>query len=94
MRIQNTKVESVGVGLGWSLAAGLALLFSIQAGALDLDKETARHNQTSSEISRTLGRDRGSMKPKSSRDLPSLDVEDLEEDYKVELIPARKGRSS
>lgn len=82
------------VGLGWSLVAGLAMLtFSIQAGALDLDKEMARHNQTSSEVSRSLGRDRGSIKPKN-QELPSLEVEDLQEDYKVELIPVRRGRSS
>jgi hypothetical protein len=90
----NNPIKRVVDGLGWSLVTGLALAFSIQAGALDLDKETARHNQSSKDISRTLGRDRGSIKPKKVQELPSLDASDLQDDYKVELIPVRRDKSS
>lgn len=80
--------------LGWSLAGVLALTFSIRAGALDLDQEIKRHNQTSSEIGLTLGRDRGGLKPVKNQELPSLDADDLEDDYKVELIPVKRDKSS
>lgn len=79
--------------LGWWLAGLLVFFMSAHAGALDLDREISRHNETSSQISGTLGRDRGSIKVKS-RDLPSLDEEDLVDDYKVELIPAKRDKSS
>ncbi len=77
--------------LGWWLAGTLAFLMSAEAGALDLDREISRHNETSSQISGSLGRDRGSVKVK---ELPSLDEEDLVDDYKVELIPVKRDKSS
>lgn len=79
--------------LGWWLAGMLAFFMSSQAGALDLDREISRHNETSSQIGGTLGRDRGSLKIKN-QELPSLDEEDLIEDYKVELIPVKRDKSS
>lgn len=91
--MKNKNVRVLG-GLGWSLATVLVLAYSVQAGALDLDKEMARHNQTSSEIGATLGLDRGSVKNKKHQELPSLDASDLQEDYKVELVPVKRDKSS
>lgn len=82
--------------LGWWWVAGMLTMFmSLQAGALDLDHEISRYNESSSQITGTLGRDRGSVKAKTSasRELPSLDEEDLVEDYKVELIPVKRDKS-
>ncbi len=80
--------------LGWLWAGALMMFMSTQAGALDLDREISRHNDSSSQVLGTLGRDRSSIKAQpSNRDLPSLDEEDLVEDYKVELIPVKRDKS-
>ena len=80
---------------GWWLAATLAFMLSYQsqAEALDLDHEIRRKEGVSSEIRNTLGRDRGQLKVKHE-DLPSLDESDMVEDYKVELIPVKRDKSS
>jgi hypothetical protein len=68
-------------------------MLSYQAGALDLDQEIRRKENVSGEITHTLGRDRGALKVKHE-ELPSLDESDMVEDYKVELIPVKRDKSS
>jgi len=78
--------------LGWWPAVMLALSFSIQAGALDFDKEMRRQNYMTVEAVDGMAKARSPNKnPKKA--LPSLEEADLEPDYKVELIPAKRGRS-
>lgn len=80
--------------LGWWWAGLLIAFMSTQAGALDLDREISRHNDSSAQILGTLGSRKGAAKAEpSNRDLPSLDEEDLIEDYKVELIPVKRDKS-
>lgn len=78
---------------GWWWAGLLTLMLSYQAGALDLDQEIRRKENVSGEITNTLGRDRGALKVKHE-ELPSLDESDMVEDYKVELIPVKRDKSS
>lgn len=89
----NLKNNADRLGLGWwSVLAALALCVSVQAGALDLDSEIRSQENVASEVKSTLGRDRGQLKVKK-QDLPSLDESDMVDDYKVELIPLKRGKA-
>lgn len=85
--VKNADID----GLGWWLAVTLVLSFSIQAGALDFDKEMRRQNYMSVEVLEAPDRARANP---AQAPLPSLEESDLEPDYKVQLIPAKRGRSS
>ena len=93
--MSRTKTKTDRLSVGWWVAGMLAISLSLPAGALDLNREIGRHDQTSSEIGPTLGRDRGSIKPpKPQKPLPSLDDADMQDDYKVELIPVKRDKST
>lgn len=78
----------------WPALVTLALCVSFKAGALDLDSEIRRQDNVANEVKHTLGRDRGSLKIEKREVLPSLDESDMVDDYKVELIPLKRDKST
>ncbi len=95
------KTNADRLSVGWMLAGMLVFSLSHPAGALDLNSEIKRQNQTSNEIGNTLGRDRGAVEPKlpgkparPKKPLPSLDEADMQDDYKVELVPIKRDKST
>lgn len=79
--------------LGWWLAATLAVSFSFQAGALDFDKELRRQEYMTTKMIDAPDRS-GATTTAKAKSTSDLDADNLEDDYKVELIPVKRDKSS